>query len=148
MAGITEYNETTTDKICELLSTTSRGLASICKEIGISTVTVYKWLDQNPEFVNKYARAREAQADFLADEILAIADDSTNDTETRFGASGESYEVENKEWTARVKLRLEARKWIASKLKPKKYGDKIDLTTDGEKINQTIIKWGDKEIQV
>lgn len=103
-----------------------------------SRTTVHKWVKDIPEFANNYARAREDQADFLAEEILEIADDGNNDTK-RIKKGKEFIEVENTEWTNRSKLRVDARKWIASKLKPKKYGDKVDVTTAGEQINKVTV---------
>lgn len=141
MARPSLYTEELADKICHQIATSSKGLHSICKADDMpSTVTVYSWLkDENhKEFLNKYVRAREDQADFLADEILQIADDSSKDTieHEKFG------EIENKEWVNRSKLRVDARKWVASKLKPKKYGDKMDLTTDGEKLQAATYQIG------
>jgi len=125
----TKYNQEIADKICERISTSSRGLRSICKELGISTQTVLNWLnnEEYKDFFVHYARAKQMQADLLVEEILEISDDSTNDTEyTEFG------EKENKEWVNRSKLRVDSRKWIASKLAPKKYGDKLELSGDSE----------------
>ena len=65
-------------------------------------------------------RARERQADFMASQTVDIADDTTKDS----GFAG-SVAV------ARSRLRIDARKWLASKLAPKKYGDKIDATLSG-----------------
>jgi hypothetical protein len=78
-----------------------------------------------PEFAEQYAHARDSQADTLADEILDIADDGSND----YMGDDETY---NGDAVARSKLRVDARKWIASKLKPKKYGDKTLLGSDPE----------------
>ena len=80
-------------------------------------------------------------------EMIEIADDSRKDTKVIFTSSGEEIPAEDKEWTGRVRMMLDTRKFIASKLKPKKYGDKLDLTTDGEKIQQTIV-WGGKQIKI
>lgn len=71
----------------------------------------------------------------MAEEILAIADDSRADTEIRYDAQGESYEAPNSEWLQRSRLRVDTRKWLMSKLAPKKYGDKVDVTTGGESLN-------------
>ena len=123
----TKYSKEIADEICQLIATSSNGLNIICKSndslpcVG----TVYNWINEYPEFLNKYTRAREEQADFMADEILSIADDATNDFMTVIKGD-KKYDVENKEWTSRSKLRVEARKWVAAKLKPRKYGDKID----------------------
>ena len=71
------------------------------------------------------------QADTLADEITDIADDSSNDWMDRKTKSGDTIRVIDHEAINRSRLRVDARKWIASKLKPKKYGEKLDLTHQG-----------------
>lgn len=123
------YNQEIADKICEQIATSSKSLRNICKGEGMpSVVTVLKWMREDTNgFLAQYARAKEEQADFMIEEILDIADDGSNDLMT-IEKGDMSYEVENKEVTNRSKLRVEARKWIASKLKPKKYGDKLDIT--------------------
>jgi len=118
-----KYTEELADEICLLISTTSQGLNTICKGDDMpSTVTVYAWLKNNKEFLNKYARAREEQADLLADEIIEIADNQQDDI-----IEGKV----NHENINRSRLRVDARKWKASKLAPKKYGEKIqqEITT-------------------
>jgi hypothetical protein len=68
--------------------------------------------------------------------MLDIADNKTDDKiATEYGASGNSVAV------ARDKLRIDTRKFIAAKLKPKKYGDKVDITSAGDKI-ETVLKIG------
>jgi hypothetical protein len=137
----TKYSQELADQICEKIATSNKGLRTICKELDITTMSVLRWLadEDKKEFCVQYARAKEQQADFLAEEILEIADDSSNDTKI-ITRGRETIEVENTEWTSRSKLRVDARKWIASKLKPKKYGDKMDVTTDGEKINNVKVE--------
>lgn len=99
-----------------------------------SSSTFYDWLENDTEKSKRYARAKELWAESQAAEILRIADDSTNDT-----IYTEKGEIENKEWVNRSKLRVDTRKWLMSKMYPKKYGDKIDLTTDNKPINTNII---------
>ncbi len=92
---------------------------------------MFKWLAENTVFSDMYARAREAQADALFDDVLSIADDGRNDwMEKNFGE--ETRWVENGEALRRSQLRIDARKWMASKLRPKKYGEKIDVNVDGK----------------
>lgn len=80
------------------------------------------WLDgSRPEFSEQYARAREAQADKLAEEALTIADDGRNDTYTDADGNVKT----DSEVIQRSKLRVDTRKWLASKMAPKKYGDKV-----------------------
>jgi len=90
--------------------------------------TIYDWLLRYPEFAEQYARAREEQADTLADEIIDIADEQPEIVVVTDKRTGEL--IEHKldgaflQWQ---KNRIEARKWTAMKLKPKKYGDKLGL---------------------
>jgi hypothetical protein len=78
-----------------------------------SETTVRRWLagaeDWSAEFRRQYAQARENQADFYAEDVVEISDEAVAD----------AVEV------ARNRLRIDARKWYASKLSPKKYGDKV-----------------------
>lgn len=129
MGRPTDYTEEIADKIVLEFSTTNKSIRTVCKEIGISPVTLYNWMDDNEEFMKRYVRAREAQADLLAEEILEIADASNNDTMT-VNKNGKEVEVENTEWVNRSKLKIDARKWIASKLKPKTYGEKSTVDTN------------------
>lgn len=101
-----------------------------------SLKTFYELIKNNDERSNKYARAIQLRADKLAEEILEIADDSSNDTITKTYGD-ETVEVENREWVNRSKLRVDSRKWLMSKMAPKKYGDKLDITTDGKALEQT-----------
>lgn len=92
--------------------------------------TVFKWLSEDASFSEQYARAREAQADAVFDDILSIADDGRNDWMKRNYGDEERW-VENGEAIRRSQLRIDARKWMAGKLKPKKYGERLDLHHSG-----------------
>ena len=106
-----KYSDEMAEKICEKIAN-GRSLRSICAEDGMPTTsTVCKWLIENKEFSEQYARARDKQADYFAEEIIEIAD----------SAEAESAAV------AKAKLQIDARKWAASKIAPKKYGDKQEL---------------------
>lgn len=130
----TKFTQQLADSICLEISTSNKSLRTICKDLKINVISILRWLSdtKHPEFCTQYARAKEEQADFLAEEMLEIADDSTRDTKQITTKGGEVIDVEDTEWTNRSKLRIETRKWIASKLKPKKYGDRIqtDLTAE------------------
>lgn len=137
----TTFTQEVADVICAELATSNKSLKTICDdEFMPSVMTVLGWLRINEAFQKQYARAKEEQADFLAEEIIEIADDSSQDTiQAEFGP------MENKEWVNRSRLRVDARKWVASKLKPKKYGDKVDVTSGDKPIEtQTIIIQGHK----
>lgn len=86
-----------------------------------------KELATNPTFAKQYAHAREAQADFILDEAFDILDDTSRDT-----IQTEKGEVPNNEWISRSKARADFRKWMASRLAPKKYGDKQAIEHSGK----------------
>jgi hypothetical protein len=79
-----------------------------------STVRLWHVYDHHG-FSAHYARAREARADCWADEIVAMADDAPADHEV----------------LAKVRLQIDARKWVASKLLPRKYGDRVSAELTG-----------------
>jgi len=105
-------------------------LRSACALPGMPDVsTVIRWLadEERAEFCAQYARAREDRADLLAEEILQIADDGRNDTQVdEDGNVFIDHDV-----IARSRLRVDARKWLASKMAPKRYGDKITAEHTG-----------------
>lgn len=94
--------------------------------------TVYEWLLAKPDFAEQYARARDEQADTLADEIVAIADE-TPELDPIYSKDGELIEIKlHSAYIQWQKNRVDARKWVASKLKPKKYGDRQIVAGDKE----------------
>lgn len=104
------------DYICQEIAL-GRSLVSICasgEKVGDIKVpgytTVMRWREEDEDFREKYARAREDQADFHADKIVDIADTATDANVAR--------------------LQIDARKWAAGKLKPKVYGDRLQLDAD------------------
>lgn len=141
MGRPSEFNQQIADKICiELASGMSlREIASAEDMPGQSTI--YQWLQRHAEFAEQYARAREAQAEHWADEILEIADDGSNDWMERQNRDGSTYEAVNAEHINRSRLRVDSRKWLMSKLAPKKYGDKVDLTHTGKDGGPLRVTW-------
>lgn len=116
------FDQSIADRICLRLMN-GESLRSICSDEGMpARSSVHEWLIENQQFADQYARAREVQADTYADEIVDISDDGSNDYMTRTIGETEA-EVVNPEAIQRSKLRVEARKWVAAKLRPKKYGD-------------------------
>lgn len=98
------------DYICQEVAL-GRSLVSICKEDATPAYsTVMEWRAEDDAFAEKYARAREDQADFLAEEIIDIADAATDANLSR--------------------LQIDARKWKAGKLKPKVYGERLNIDGD------------------
>lgn len=116
--------------ICERLAS-GESLRRICIDEEMpARSTVFKWLADNKDFSDQYARAKEVQLDAMAEEILDIADDTSNDTRTIRRGDAE-VEVQNAEWVNRCRLQVDTRKWLMSKLAPKKYGDKVQAELSG-----------------
>ena len=107
-------------------------LRAICSEEAYPNVaTVIRWLAADEAFAHRYARAREMQAEVLADQMLEIADDGTNDWMAKRDKDGNLVGWQlNGEAVARSKLRLEQRRWYAEKLRPKVYGAKVAVGGD------------------
>jgi hypothetical protein len=121
----TKYAAKLSDVICAKLSE-GQSLRTVCKSDDMPCkATIFNWLRTSEEFLDQYTRAKQESADALTDEMLDIADDSTNDYMTKHNDDGSEYEALNAEHIQRSRLRIETRKWLSSKLKPKKYGDKI-----------------------
>jgi hypothetical protein len=121
----TKFNQQIADLICMMLSE-GMSLRQILKAdtVGVfpAQSTVYEWLIRHPLFAEQYARAREEQADTNADEILDIADEMPPEYTDKEGRT--SLDATYINWQ---KNRIEARKWTAAKLRPKKYGDRVAL---------------------
>lgn len=128
------YSQEIADIICDRLSD-GESLRTICSGADMpGKSTVFGWLadPEKEEFRTKYTRAREAQADALFDEMLDIADDGSNDwMEKKDDEGGNIGWRENGEALKRSQLRVATRQWMASKLLPKKYGDKLTNIHEG-----------------
>jgi hypothetical protein len=130
MARSSEYTPEIAAEICSRLAQ-GNSLRTICEADDMPAAsTVFLWLGQQKDFSEQYARAREQQAEALAEEILEIADDAHNDWMERKHGDSVSW-VENGEAIQRSKLRVDSRKWLMSKMAPKKYGDKITQENTG-----------------
>ena len=129
MSKRVEYSDELGAAICRAVSISTDSLEQICaKNDGFpNPATVYAWRIDRPSFGEMYARAKGAQADLLAAEVLSIADDSSRDTIIDPDTGQPRCDHE---WVHRSKLKIDARKWIASKLMPKVYGDRqqVDST--------------------
>ena len=129
----TKYTSKLVNEICARLAS-GDSLRTICMEDKFpSKTTVLRWLfdDKHEGFRDQYERARTMQAEIMAEEMLDIADDGTNDWMEKHGKDGESYYQLNGEHVQRSRLRLDTRKWVASRLLPKKYGDKVQQEITG-----------------
>lgn len=138
MGRPTKYSQEVADLICLRVATTSFGLRKLCSmhDDLPTSETVYEWRSKYPNFSSSYAEAKLKQADFMAEELLEIADDGTNDwMESQSEEGGEAWKL-NGEHVQRSRLRIDTRKWLASKLLPKQYGPHTG--EDGSKNGQSL----------
>ena len=118
-------------------------LRSACKHHDIRH-SAWLWAVQgDAELADQYARAKEIGLDAMAEEILEISDDGSNDWMERTGKDGESVGwALNGEHVQRSKLRVDARKWLLSKMAPRKYGDRVQQEiSGGDKPVSVVFKW-------
>jgi hypothetical protein len=124
MGRPTLYTEELASLICERVATSTFGLERLCAihdDLPVKS-TINLWRYRYSEFSTQYAQAKLKQADLLAEEMLDIADDGTNDWMESFGEDGDVVYKLNGEHVQRSRLRIDTRKFLASKLLPKQYG--------------------------
>lgn len=130
------YDPDIAAEICRRLGE-GEGLRAICRSEGMPPEsTVRTWVaDDRDGFAVRYTTARQAQALRWAEEILEIADDGSNDwIERNTADGGRGYEFHGEHYQ-RSRLRVDTRKWLLSKVLPKVYGDKIEVTgKDGKDL--------------
>lgn len=130
-----KYTDKLADKICQMIAQ-GQSVRSICaKKDMISMQTFFRWLRENDKFREQYARACEERSYVHAEDIIEIADNATNDYMEKLEGDGYIFNSEN---VQRSRLRIDTRKWLMSKLNPKVYGDKLDMTTNGNDIGVTL----------
>jgi hypothetical protein len=142
------YSEAVANEICQRM-TTGQGLLRICADDHMpDRATVYRWLEANEGFRDRYVRAREALMDFYAEQILVIAFDESGDIVVDQAPDGRSKTVANHAKVQRDRLKVDSLKWIASRLFPKRYGDKMELLGQDAGSSSTLqIKWLDSDHQ-
>lgn len=148
MTRASVYSEDVASELCSRLAD-GRSIRSICDDADMpSRQTVFRWLadPRYASFKEMYIRAREAQADALFDEILDIVDDSKNDWMMRNDPENPGWR-ENGEAIQRARLRMDARKWMAGKLRPLKYGEKMTFAGDADNpIQIAAVEWRVKDV--
>jgi hypothetical protein len=98
----------------------------ICRDANMpGEKTVYQWLAKDEIFAQQYARGRVAQMEAMGEDIIEISD----------APAREPVDVQ------RNRLRVDSRKWLMSKLAPKKYGDKLELSGDAEQPVEIVVRY-------
>lgn len=129
----TKYTKKLADQICEQLAM-GRSMRSVAEDKSMPAMsTLFKWLREKPAFSQQYTRAKEESADAMAEELLDISDNGSNDWMERH-YKDDTVWVTNGEALQRSKLRVDTRKFLMAKMKPKRYGDHLQLDTE-----QTVV---------
>jgi hypothetical protein len=132
MGNVTSYTPELAEEICERIAS-GETLRAITRDPHMPSYrSVYRWRDANPDFASRIARARDCGFDVIAEETIEIADNAANDTIVT-----DRGEQPNSEWISRSRLRVETRLKLLAKWSPRKYGEKIDVTTGNESLNLT-----------
>ena len=138
-----KYSQESKDKISQIVldGMSNEGLSCFkaCQKAGVPNGTFMLWIDGDKDLAERYARARHDLIERIAQDMLDITDQDVGMT-----LDGK------KDWMAvqKQRLQVDTRKWLLSKLAPKKYGDKLELTGDPDrplaiqKIERVIVKNG------
>lgn len=127
----TKYTSKLCKEICSRIAD-GESVRRIVKDDNMpKSSTIFRWLldERYKEFWEQYEKSRNIQAENMFEELLDIADDGTNDW-----LKNKNGLMLNKEVVLRSRLRVDTRKWYLSKVLPKKFGEKLDLTSLGDKI--------------
>lgn len=141
-----KYTPELADTICEGLAE-GKGLPEVCRGLKITSRVVMNWLIKYPEFLEHYKLARDVQAEVLAAEILEIADDKEGDSKVVTRPNGTTYQQIDYENINRSRLRVDARKWYAAHVAPKKYGDRQMVEVSGSIDLASAIAEGKKRAE-
>lgn len=139
MARPTIYSDELATTICARIAS-GESVRSICQDDDMPVKsTVMLWLidGEHQFFSDQYAKARQIQAETLADELFDIADDGTNDWMKRAGKDGEEAYILNGEAVARSRLRVDTRKWFLSKVLPR-FSEKQEGPSTSDKLAEAL----------
>lgn len=124
------FTEEVGEFICETIAVNPKPLWDLCREHELfpaDPCTINRWRWKHPEFGEKFNKAKEFQAQILAEEIIEISDDKSQDwIENKKGQM-----VFNVEHVKRSQLRIDARKYVAGKLARRHYGERMAIEHTG-----------------
>lgn len=103
-----------------------------------SYVTFLEWLSSDEDLANQYARAMEWRAEGLLEDTIEIADDTSNDLVIEKEVDGIRIMKPDKDHILRTRLKIEARQFALRKMAPKKYGERLDVTSGGKELASKI----------
>lgn len=103
-----------------------------------SYVTFLEWLSSDEDLAKRYARAMEWRAEGLLEDTIDIADDTSGDLVIDKEVEGIRIMKPDKDHILRTRLKIEARQFALRKMAPKKYGERLDVTSGGKELASKI----------
>lgn len=127
--GEDTYTEELAREICDVVAVQPRSLVWLCmaNPHWPGHTTIWNWRDKRPDFRAAFDEGRRRLADELAFQSIEIADNSSGDVKLIPRRDGSTYPMQDQEFAKRSDLRVKARQWLASKLAPEVYGDRVDV---------------------
>ena len=122
--------------ICEDVIENKLSFTQAVKKSPVTFVSFFKWVTESQDLKDLYHYAREIRSDILFEEIIDIADNPQEGETIKEDKNGLT--IEKGDMLGHRRLQIDARKWVVAKMQPKKYGDKLDVTTDGQPLNTPI----------
>lgn len=128
------------EKLCDAVIEGMQGGLSCfkaCQSAGVNHSTFMRWVSDDTALANRYARAREELIELMAQDLLEIADAPVGSTDSGSTDGGA---------VQKQKLQIDTRKWLLSKLAPKKYGEKLEVSGDAanpiaiQRIERVVVK--------
>lgn len=125
-------------EICDIIASSSKGIRKLCGENADfpNPDTIYRWIRENKDFSDQYAQAKRQQIEVIVDEIMEIANDASHD----LIVNENGRIIPNHANIHRSRLRIDTRKWLASKLAPKIYGDKPKEFGEEAKLTEEMMQ--------
>lgn len=113
MTESTPYSAEIAESICSLMAEEDLSLTEACAKLGVPRRTARSWIERNAEFEHAIEIASRLRVDAMVDDMVALADSAAGKDAAGVNA---------------VRLAVDTRRWVASKLLPKRYGDRVELT--------------------
>lgn len=130
------------DQVVELVAVgPARSASEACRTVGVPHSRFVAWCQADAELAERYARAREDMIDRIAQEAIEIADEPVPTTD-KGGLDSAAVQKQ--------RLQVDTRKWLLSKLAPKKYGEKLELSGDPaaplvQRIERVVVRGDAKD---
>jgi hypothetical protein len=134
----TNYCQEIAQLVCDRVATHHVGIERLCNMYPDmpGKTTIREWKLKHDEFASRYALARQKQVENYAEDIIDIADDGSKD----YVLTEDGFKLDT-EHLNRSRLRIDTRKWMASKLAPKIYGDQKrveELEGENERVKAEL----------